>query len=87
MDALAAEAPTEPLPPATRPDEPYDVDPTLPGVLYVAHLRDLAITPPTDHPARRARLEAVATRGDARDYLEEVRQRYLAAATAALSSP
>ena len=82
IDALVEEAPTEPLPPATRPDEPYDADPTLPGVLYVGHLRDLAITPPGQHAERRARFDALATRGDARDYLEEVRQRYLAAAAA-----
>jgi phospholipase C len=68
----------EEVPPATRPEEPIDGEPNLPGVLYVAHLRDIAVTPPPERPAREARFEAVRTRGEARDYLEEVRRRSLA---------
>jgi phospholipase C len=84
LKALASEAPTEPLPPAANPDEPVDTEPNLPGVLYVAHLRDMAITPPAEQPARQERLREITTRGQARDYLEEVRQRYLAAGAAGL---
>ena len=84
LESLAAELPTEPLPPAAEPDAPVDTDPHLPGALYVAHRRDIAMTPPAERPARDARLRSVVTRGDARDYLEEVRQRYLAAGAAGL---
>jgi hypothetical protein len=79
LEALAREAPTDPLPPASQPDEPVDTEPYLPGALYVAYRRDIAVTPEAERPAREARLRAIRTRGEARDYLEEVRQRYLAA--------
>jgi phospholipase C len=82
LNALAEELATEPLPPAAEPDAPVDTDPHLPGALYVAHLRDAAMTPPAERPAREARLRSIVTRADARDHLEEVRQRYLAAGVA-----
>lgn len=84
LEALASEAPTEPLPPAASPDEPVDTEPNLPGLVYVAHRRDMAISPPEEQPARQARVREIVTRAHARDYLEEVRQRYLAAGAAGL---
>lgn len=47
----------------------------LPGFIHVALRQDLAVTPVEEHGERLARVDAISTRGDAKNYLEEVHQR------------
>ncbi len=64
----------------TDDDGPVD-NGTLPGFLPIAQRYDLALSPPQQHPAIMARVTGITTRGEARQYLEEV-----AAKTAAANS-
>ena len=79
LDTLEVETP-----PATQENEEIDKTRNLPGFLYVAGKTDLEI--PLQglsldaHAARvRDRVGSIRTRGDARDYFEEVRRKTLAA--------
>ncbi len=45
---------------------------TLPGFLHIAQRYDMALSPPPQHPAIEARVASITTRGQARQYLEEV---------------
>jgi len=80
-----------PIPPATRQndpiesegDDPIKCDRNLPGFLYVAARADAEIPPPGIAAANHAagvgkRVGAIRTRGQARDYFEEVRRKILA---------
>lgn len=72
------------LPPATRPEDPIESNPNLPGFLYVVARTDRELPPPgvvpEAHTARvRDRIGTVRTHGDARDYFEEVRRKAAAA--------
>jgi len=60
-------------PPATRPAEPADSDRNMPGFLYVAMRSDLDLSGPERRPDILARVSAIQTRNDARQYIEEVR--------------
>jgi phospholipase C len=55
----------------TGDDGPVD-NGTLPGFLHIAQRYDLALSPPQQHPAITARVAGITTRGQARQYLEEV---------------
>lgn len=52
-----------------------------PGFVHVALMRDLAASPPSEHPQRMARAASVRTRDQARGYLLEVLERLSAAGT------
>jgi phospholipase C len=52
-------------------DGPVD-NGTLPGFLHIAQRNDLLLSPPEQHPAIKARVAAISTRPEARQYLEEV---------------
>jgi phospholipase C len=58
--------------PIARPRETYDTGNT-PGFLFVALRSDLALSPPAQRPAIRARFKKIRTRADAAHYMEEVR--------------
>jgi phospholipase C len=79
LDALEIE-----IPGASRPDEPVEVAPNLPGFIYLAAKTDAELPPPPGlaleaHVAGVSeRVGGIRTRGDARDYFEEVRRRVLA---------
>lgn len=82
LDTLEA-----PMPRATREDSPIESDGNLPGFLYLAARTDAELRPSTiprtEHVARvRDRLAAVRTRGQAREYLEEVRLKTVETETA-----
>lgn len=71
-------------PPATRETEPIDADPNVPGFLHVVARTDEELRPPNAnryaHASRvRERIGTIRTRGDARDYFEEVRIKTVAA--------
>jgi phospholipase C len=55
---------------------------TLPGFLHIAQRYDLALSPPPQHPAIMARVTGITTRGQARQYLEEVAAKTAAARSA-----
>jgi phospholipase C len=61
-----------------RPSETYDAGNT-PGFLFVALRADLAVSPPVQRPAIRARFNNIRTRADAARYMEEVRVKVSAA--------
>lgn len=54
----------------------------LPGFLHIAQRYDLALSPPPQHPAIMARVAGITTRGQARQYLEEVAAKTAAARSA-----
>ena len=62
-------------------DGPVD-NGTLPGFLHIAQRYDLALSPPQQHPAIMARVAGITTRGEARQYLEEVAAKTAAARSA-----
>jgi phospholipase C len=62
-------------------DGPVD-DGTLPGFLHIAQRYDLALSPEASHPAIKARVAGLTTRGAARQYLEEVAAKTAAAQSA-----
>jgi len=73
-----------PTPPATRENEDIQDTASLPGFLYVAAKTDTELKPqelPLEAYAVSVqdRLRSIRTRGEARDYVEEVRQKALAA--------
>lgn len=72
--ALGAPTDLGALPPGARPDADVDGS-NLAGFLHVALRQDLTVTPPEEREARVARVRAITTREEARNYLEEVRQR------------
>src|SRR5580700_8504501 len=79
LDGLEDEAP-----PATRPEAPVDEQPNLPGFIFVASQTDKELQPPEvarelHHAAVRERVARIRTKGDARDYFEEVRRKAVAA--------
>jgi phospholipase C len=94
LSAVSLDTLAVPIPEATRPDDPIEVnaapgnegvqrDLNLPGFLYVAQRTDAEL-PPTGGAAGELtalvseRVRTVRTRRDARDYFEEVRQRVVA---------
>lgn len=64
-----------PGPPATRPAQAVDADRNMPGFLYVAMRSDMDLSPPEQHPAILARFGGIQTREDARQYIEDVREK------------
>jgi phospholipase C len=70
---IPAVAMSLPGPPATRPQDPADSDGNMPGFLYVAMRSDLDLSGPERRPDILARVSAIQTRYDARQYIEEVR--------------
>jgi len=62
-------------------DGPVD-NGNLPGFLHIAQRYDLALSPPQQHPAIMARVAGITTRGQARQYLEEVAAKTAAARSA-----
>ncbi len=54
----------------------------LPGFLHIAQRYDLALSPPQQHPAIVTRVAGITTRGQARQYLEEVAAKTAAATSA-----
>jgi hypothetical protein len=71
-------------PAATRENEDFEESPSLPGFLYVAAKTDAEIAPVQTGLEAHAnfvsrRIQAIRTRGQARDYFEEVRLKLLAA--------
>jgi phospholipase C len=54
----------------------------LPGFLHIAQRFDLALSPPPEHPAIMARVAGITTRGQARQYLQEVAAKTAAARSA-----
>lgn len=79
LDTLEVEAP-----PPTRPEEPIEADPNLPGFMYVVARTDKEL--PSEgvafdaHVARvRDRVKTIRTRQDAHAYFEEVRRKAVAA--------
>jgi phospholipase C len=55
----------------TGDDGPADQG-SLPGFLHIAQRYDRALSPPETHPAITARVAGITSRGEARQYLEEV---------------
>jgi phospholipase C len=79
LDGLEDEAP-----PATRPEVPVDEQPNLPGFIFVASQTDKELQPreiarEVHRAGIRERVARIRTKGDARDYFEEVRRKLLAA--------
>jgi phospholipase C len=80
LDALAV-----PIPDASRPDEPVEVAPNLPGFIYLAARTDREMGPPpgvalvAHEVGVRDRVEGIKTRADARAYFEDVRRRLVVA--------
>jgi phospholipase C len=66
------------LVPIARPRETYDTGNT-PGFLFVALRSDLAVSPPAQRSAIKARFEKIRTRADAAQYMDEVRVKVSAA--------
>jgi phospholipase C len=77
--ALRAGTVWTPEPAAVHPAEPIETQANLPGFLYVAMKSDLDISPPDQHGAIAARVSAIQTRQQARDYIEKVREKIRAA--------
>jgi hypothetical protein len=69
---VAAAAP--PAPAGADDDEPAD-NKSLPGFLHIAMRYDLAMSPPRQRDEIVARVAGIRTRGEARQYLEDVVQR------------
>jgi phospholipase C len=72
------------FPPAARPDDPIDDGLSGPGYLYLASRADVDLPPASIKPEdyRRSvqkRIKGMKTRGEARDYIEEVRKKVSAA--------
>jgi len=72
------------VPPATRPEAPIDEQPNLPGFIFVASQTDKELQPreiarEVHHAGIRERVARIRTKGDARDYFEEVRRKLVAA--------
>jgi phospholipase C len=67
----------EPLPPS-RPQDSIN-EGNIPGILHSALRWDLTVSPPEQKPAIIARFEGLKTRADASEYMNEVRQKVLAA--------
>jgi phospholipase C len=65
----------------TGDDGPVDYG-SLPGFLHIAQRYDLALSPPAQHPAIMARVAGITTRGQARQYLEDVAAKTAAARSA-----
>lgn len=70
--------------PATRPEAPVDEQPNLPGFIFVAAKTDKELQPvevalEAHHAGVRERVARIRTKGDARDYFEEVRRKVVAA--------
>jgi phospholipase C len=79
LDGLEVETP-----PPTRPEAPVEYERSLPGFLYVVARTDKELAPSgvstTEHADRvRERVRTIRTCGDARDYIEEVRRKTVAA--------
>lgn len=58
-----------------------------PGFLHVAAVRDIALSPASEHASIRARLKGLKTVGDARQYMSDVRNKILAAQGEAVAVP
>jgi phospholipase C len=72
------------MPAATQPEAPVDEQPNLPGFIFVASQTDkelqlTEVARELHHAAVRERVARIRTKGDARDYFEEVRRRAVAA--------
>lgn len=67
-------APIEAAATALKDQESVDVG-NLPTILHSALNQDLQLSPPQDRPAILERFRSIRTRGQARQYLEEVRQK------------
>ncbi len=50
-------------------------DPSTQGFLHVAFLRDMQTSPPAEREQRTAKYLSITTRGEAKHYLAEVRQK------------
>ena len=63
--------------PATRPNDLVAADPegNAPAMVRLALHQHLQVSPPAEHVAILARARAIQTRGQALDYVREVRQR------------
>jgi phospholipase C len=59
--------------PVTRPNGSAADEGNLPGFLFVALRSDLALSPPEERPAKMTRFNAITTRADANEYVEEAR--------------
>ena len=62
-------------------DGPVD-NGSLPGFLHIAERYDQALSPAEQRPAIRQRVAGITTRGEARQYLEEVATKTAAARAA-----
>ena len=65
-------------PPAVRANDPIEGDPHLPGFLYLAHRTDLELSSQNTLVAALERRRNLDTRGQVRDYFEDVRRRLAA---------
>jgi hypothetical protein len=72
--APAVAAAASPAPAGAADDEPAD-NKSLPGFLHIAMRYDLAMSPPQQHDEIVDRVKRIRTRGEARQYLEDVVQR------------
>jgi phospholipase C len=86
-DAFLCSAPPamEPLPPS-RPQDTID-DGNLPGIMHAALRWDLTLSPPEQRDAILARFRTLQTRADAWEYMNEVRQKILAAQAVPPATP
>ncbi|HEV2373442.1 MAG TPA: alkaline phosphatase family protein [Streptosporangiaceae bacterium] len=80
--AVPAVAPMSAQPAGKAEDDGPVDNGNLPGFLHIAQRYDLAISPPSEGPAITARVAAITTRGQARQYLEEVAVKTAAARSA-----
>lgn len=84
--ALPEPAPGPRVTPAPAPAAADDAGPVdhgnLPGFLHIAQRYDLALSPPEQRSAITARVAGITTRGQARQYLEEVATKTAAARSA-----
>jgi phospholipase C len=76
--ARASSLHSSPMFPVTRPLDTFD-EGNMPGFLFVAHRLDLALALPVQRTAIRARFNALQTRADASQYMDEVNAKILAA--------
>ena len=80
MPAVAAPPAALRAPPRRVPAPDGTVDRgNLPAFLHAAMRHDLALSPPEQHAAIRARVRAVRTCGEAAEYIGEVRRKIRAA--------
>jgi phospholipase C len=71
-----------------RPPAPPDATANagnVPGFLHVAMVQDLKVSPPEQHPAIKTRVASIQTRGQAAQYMQEVRTKLQAARVAGAS--